>query len=94
MSSYWKTDIIDGILYSKFSKEGDVILDPFMGSGSTGVACVSTDRDFIGIELNEGYFKIAEKRINTILEMEELWKSLISNLRYAQAESRAEGSWH
>ena len=43
-----------------------------MGSGSTGVACVSTDRDFIGIELNEGYFKIAEKRINTILEMEEL----------------------
>jgi len=34
-----------------------------MGSGSTGVACVNTNRDFIGIELNEGYFTIAEKRI-------------------------------
>lgn len=34
-----------------------------MGSGSTGVACVNTGRDFIGIELNETYFKIAENRI-------------------------------
>lgn len=43
--------------------EHAVILDPFMGSGSTGVACVNTDRDFIGIELDETYFKIAENRI-------------------------------
>lgn len=34
-----------------------------MGSGSTGVACTNTNRDFIGIELDEEYFKIAEKRI-------------------------------
>ena len=40
-----------------------VILDPFMGSGSTGVACVNTGRDFIGIEIDEGYFNIAKKRI-------------------------------
>ncbi len=40
------------------------ILDPFMGSGTTGVACVQTGRNFIGIEIDEGYFKIAEKRIH------------------------------
>jgi DNA modification methylase len=42
-----------------------IVLDPFMGSGSTGVACVNTGRDFIGIELDEEYFKIAEARINS-----------------------------
>ena len=45
------------------SNEGDTVLDCFMGSGSTGVACVNTNRNFIGIELDEDYFKIAEKRI-------------------------------
>lgn len=42
---------------------GATVLDPFMGSGTTGVACVQTGRNFIGIELDESYFKIAEKRI-------------------------------
>jgi len=46
------------------SKEGDTVLDPFMGSGTTGVACVNLNRNFIGIELDPEYFKIAEKRIN------------------------------
>jgi len=46
------------------SKENDVILDPFMGSGSTGEASININRNFIGIELDEGYFKIAEDRIN------------------------------
>lgn len=46
-----------------YTNEGDTVLDFTMGSGSTGVACVNTNRDFIGIELNEGYFAIAEKRI-------------------------------
>jgi len=45
------------------TKEGDTILDPFMGSGTTGVACANTGRGFIGIELDKDYFKIAEKRI-------------------------------
>ena len=45
------------------SNENDTVLDPFMGSGSTGVACINTKRDFIGMELDKEYFRIAEKRI-------------------------------
>lgn len=45
------------------SQEGEVVLDCFMGSGSTGVACLNTNRNFIGIELDENYFKIAKERI-------------------------------
>ena len=47
-----------------WSNEGDVVLDCFMGSGTTGVACVNTNRNFIGIELDKTYFDIASKRIN------------------------------
>jgi len=43
--------------------ENDTILDPFMGSGTTGVACVQTGRNFIGIEIDPTYYAIAEKRI-------------------------------
>jgi len=42
---------------------GGTVLDPFMGSGTTGVACVQTGRNFIGIEIDPGYFAIAQKRI-------------------------------
>ena len=49
-----------------WSNEGDTVLDPFMGSGTTGVACVKTNRNFIGIELDKGYFDIAESRINEV----------------------------
>lgn len=45
------------------SKEGDIVFDPFMGSGTTGVACELLGRDFIGMEINKDYFKVAEKRI-------------------------------
>lgn len=48
------------------SQEGEVVLDCFMGSGSTGVACLNTNRNFIGIELDEGYFKIAKERIEGV----------------------------
>ena len=44
--------------------ENDTILDPFMGSGTTGVACVQTGRNFIGIEIEPKYFEIAEHRIH------------------------------
>ena len=46
-----------------YTNEGDIVLDCCMGSGSTGVACVNTNRNFVGIELDEGYFNIAKKRI-------------------------------
>ena len=44
--------------------DAQLVLDPFMGSGTTGVACKNFNRNFIGIELDPEYFKIAEKRIN------------------------------
>lgn len=47
-----------------WSNENDKVLDFCMGSGSTGVACVNTNRNFIGIELDKNYFNIAEERIN------------------------------
>ena len=47
-----------------WSNPGDIVLDCFMGSGTTGAACVNTGRKFIGIEKDEGYFNIACKRIN------------------------------
>ena len=46
-----------------FTNEGDTILDPFMGSGTTGVACARLNRNFIGIEINPQYFEIAQRRI-------------------------------
>lgn len=46
------------------SDENEIVFDGFMGSGSCGVACINTNRNFIGIELDKGYFEIAEKRIN------------------------------
>ncbi len=50
-------------IIEKSSNVGDTILDPFMGSGSTGIACVNTGRNFIGIELDDKYFEIASNRI-------------------------------
>ena len=50
-------------LLAKFTDENQVVLDPFMGSGATGVACRNLNRQFIGIELDEGYFEIAKRRI-------------------------------
>lgn len=47
-----------------FTNEGDTVFDPFMGSGTTGVACVETGRNFIGCEISPEYYSIAEKRIN------------------------------
>ena len=48
------------------SNENELILDPFMGGGTTGVACINTNRNFIGIELDEDYFEIAKKRIEEV----------------------------
>lgn len=50
-------------LLKGFTNENSLVLDPFMGSGTTGVACKLLNRNFMGIELDENYFKIAEERI-------------------------------
>ena len=50
-------------LIKTYSNENDLVLDNTMGSGSTGVACVNLNRNFIGIEMDETYFKISEQRI-------------------------------
>ena len=54
-------------LIKTYTNEGETILDNTMGSGTTGVACMNTGRKFIGIEMEEKYFKIAENRINNPL---------------------------
>ncbi len=54
------------------SKENDIVLDPFMGSGTTGVACVNTNRNFIGMELDDKYFEIAKARINEAITAKQL----------------------
>ena len=51
-------------LIERLTNEGDVVLDPFMGSGTTGVACKELNREFIGIELDEKYYNMAYNRIN------------------------------
>ena len=50
------------------SQEGQVVFDPFMGSGTTGVAAVNTNRGFIGCEIDFGYYKTAEERIRAAME--------------------------
>lgn len=55
-------------LVANSSKEGDTVLDCFMGSGTTGVACAKLHRDFIGMELNADYYNIAEYRIKDELQ--------------------------
>jgi len=52
-------------LIKTYTNEGETVLDFTMGSGTTGVACVNTCRDFIGIEMDEGYFNIAKERTAT-----------------------------
>ena len=50
-------------LIKTYTNEGETVLDFTMGSGSTGVACINTNRNFIGIELDEKYFQIAKRRV-------------------------------
>jgi DNA modification methylase len=56
-------------LIKTYTNEGDTVLDFTMGSGSTGVACKNTNRKFIGIEMDKGYFGIAKKRIEGMISV-------------------------
>lgn len=58
---------------SNFSLSGETVLDPFMGSGTTGIACHNLNRKFIGIEIEPEYFNIACKRINYAQAQQRLW---------------------
>jgi site-specific DNA-methyltransferase (adenine-specific) len=53
-------------LINLYSKEGDVIFDPFMGSGSTGVACNNLNREFIGVEMKEDFYNLAVSRVKDL----------------------------
>ena len=53
-------------LIQTYTNKGDVVLDPTMGSGTTGVACINTDRKFIGIEREKKYFDVAKDRIEKL----------------------------
>lgn len=56
-----------------WSNKNDLILDPFMGSGTTGIACYNLNRRFIGIELDPGYFQVAKKRIENAMKQQRLF---------------------
>ena len=58
-------------LIKTYTNEGDLVLDNCMGSGSTGVACVNTSRNFIGMELTEQYFEIAKERIEKAVRVKD-----------------------
>ena len=60
-------------LCASFSGEESTILDPFMGSGTTGVACMNLGRKFIGVEINEVYFDIACERIEQAQKQQRLF---------------------
>lgn len=55
-------------LIEKTTSQNATALDCFMGSGSTGVACINTNRNFIGVELDKKYYKITEERINSAIK--------------------------
>ena len=56
------------ILIENSSKENEIVLDPFVGIGSTAIACINTNRNYIGFELDKTYFEVAQKRIKKHLE--------------------------
>ena len=65
-------------LIKTYTNEGETVLDNCMGSGSTGIACINAERDFIGIELDENYFDIAKRRIDEAINRiscgDNIWK--------------------
>ena len=62
-------------LIKTYTNEGETVLDNCMGSGSTGIACINTNRNFIGIEKDDKYFEIAKKRIKEHLTIEKITRS-------------------
>lgn len=57
-----KKEVADWFI-KNFTKEGDIVLDPFLGTGTTAVSCVEQNRHYIGFEISEKYLEIADERI-------------------------------
>ena len=57
------------VLVNNSSQENELVLDPFMGVGSAGIACIKNNRNFIGIEIDENYFTIAKERMGGFYEI-------------------------
>lgn len=74
------------------SNENDIIFDPFMGVGSTGVAALDLNRRFIGVELNEDYFKAAKKRIDNSLMQTSLFSQFLNESQIVSDPHVAYGS--
>ena len=55
----------DEVIY-EFTQENDIVLDPFFGTGTTGICCKEQNRRFIGFEINKTYYEVSKKRINVI----------------------------
>lgn len=60
-----KQEVADWFIYN-FTVNGDIIFDPFMGLGTTGISCIKYNRNFIGIEKNKEYYDLASKRISEV----------------------------
>lgn len=74
-------------LIRTYTNEGDLVLDNCMGLGSTGVACVNTNRDFIGMELTEQYFEIAKERIEKAVEKKNEQETETENRTHSPKEN-------
>ena len=61
------------LVVARFTSAGELVVDPFLGSGTTGVACVKLGRKFTGIEIDPGYFDIACRRISAALKQPDMF---------------------
>lgn len=68
-----------------WSNEGDIVLDPFIGSGTTAIAAIKTNRRFIGIDISQEYCELARKRINNLLNQQSL--DFGNNVKYEMIEA-------
>ncbi|EKN89894.1 DNA methylase family protein [Leptospira interrogans str. 2003000735] len=82
-----KPTALMNFLIRSYSNKGDTILDNCMGSGTTGVACVQTDRNFIGVEKELEYFELAKRRIETAKKIRKL--KLLSSI-FSEKENKDE----
>lgn len=62
------------ILIENSTNKGDIVLDPFMGSGTTAIACINTERKYLGFEIDKGYWEVCNKRIKSTFRQGELFE--------------------